>query len=58
MSPSKIKLHAALAKSPVALTGQTGGAIRVVLDFLFLLHQGKRKSILKKGYITMRLFVF
>jgi len=26
-------------KSPVALAGQTGGAIRVVLDFLFLLHQ-------------------
>jgi len=29
----------------VALAGQTGGAVRVVLDFLFLLHQGKRKSI-------------
>lgn len=34
----------------VALAGQTGGAIRVVLDFLFLLsvaeelHQGKQKS--------------
>jgi hypothetical protein len=27
----------------VALAGQTAGRIRVVLDFLFLLHQGKRK---------------
>ncbi len=27
----------------VALAGQTGGAIRVVLDFLFLLYQDKRK---------------
>jgi hypothetical protein len=49
--------YSALAENPVALAGQTGGAIRVVLDFLFLLHQGKRKSILKEDYITMRLFV-
>jgi hypothetical protein len=28
----------------VALAGQTAGRIRVVLDFLFLLYQDKRKS--------------
>jgi hypothetical protein len=28
----------------VALAGQTGGAVRVVLDFLFLLYQDKRKG--------------
>ena len=28
----------------VAMAGQTGGAVRVVLDFLFLLYQDKRKE--------------
>ena len=28
----------------VAMAGQTGGAVRVVLDFLFLLYQDKRKG--------------
>jgi hypothetical protein len=26
------------------MAGQTGGAVRVVLDFLFLLYQDKRKG--------------
>ena len=37
-------------KEPVALAGQTCGAIRVVLDFLFLLCQDKRKG--NKKYMS------
>jgi hypothetical protein len=42
--PYRYKKLATQHAAPVALAGQTGGAIRVVLDFLFLLHQGKRKE--------------
>jgi len=63
MSPGKIKLHAALAKSPVALAGQTGRAIRVVLDFLLLLHQRQKKKHIKRrlhdnATFCLRWFVF
>jgi hypothetical protein len=58
MTPGKLKLHAALAKSPVALARQTGRAIRVVLDFLLLLHQRQKKKHIIGRPHNNALFVF